>query len=605
MYVAREIDLYIYDITNPRNPAFAGWFDPETGDVLDVAYDGDHAYVACSSGGLEVLDLTTIGTGMTEVGSYPSVNAKGVVVVGDYAYVAGGSGGLEIIDISDPTNPVFAGEYDTPGYAGSVVVEGDYAFVADGSGGLQVIQIFQREFDTSSNVAKSIAVDSGDEDILAVRLTATHADSIRWVASSDAGLQWQGIEPDGGWNWITDRGSDLMWKCFLEYDAMNPTASPTCTQLRLEWLDKYPAISAFTDVPGDQGGWLRVHITRSGYDFAEETTYPIATYNIWQRVDGAALVSQLAEVDEKSYGPEVELQASAGNQDPPPGIPLKELDGKFYRQSGKELAAASFPSGTWELVGSFAATQQHDYIYRASTVADSNYFGTNCQVYVVTAHTTTPSEWYSSAPDSGWSVDNIAPGVPEGFGVAYNTGSGNQLSWDPSEAEDFQYFKVYRSDNPDLSWPDPPDPTWQAVHTTIDLDWVDNDTEAWKYRYRLTAVDYNGNESDPAYAQGPTGVTGAQVPRRNMLGANVPNPFNPTTRIEYSVEERVRATLQIYNIAGQLVRTLVDDVCEPDKIHQAVWNGRDDKGQRVSSGVYFYRFRAGDFVQSRKMVLLK
>ena len=63
-------------------------------------------------------------------------------------------------------------------------------------------------------------------------------------------------------------------------------------------------------------------------------------------------------------------------------------------------------------------------------------------VYYISAHTTTPSIFFDSPPDSGYSVDNIAPGVPLGMSVAYNTGSGNELAWDPSPEPDFQYYRM-------------------------------------------------------------------------------------------------------------------------------------------------------------------
>jgi len=89
------------------------------------------------------------------------------------------------------------------------------------------------------------------------------------------------------------------------------------------------------------------------------------------------------------------------------------------------------------------------------------------------------------------------------------------------------------------------------------------------------------------------------------LSQNYPNPFNPTTVIKFTVKERTPVRLHIYNVAGQLVRTLVDDVRTPGVVHTMEWNGRDNAGQSVASGVYFYRLVTTDFTQTRKMVLLK
>jgi len=94
------------------------------------------------------------------------------------------------------------------------------------------------------------------------------------------------------------------------------------------------------------------------------------------------------------------------------------------------------------------------------------------------------------------------------------------------------------------------------------------------------------------------------LPAKFVLHQNLPNPFNPSTRISFELGEPCRATLAIYDIAGRLVRSLVDDMMEAGK-HSAVWNGRSDRGETLASGIYFYRLRAGSFTETRKMVLLK
>ena len=96
------------------------------------------------------------------------------------------------------------------------------------------------------------------------------------------------------------------------------------------------------------------------------------------------------------------------------------------------------------------------------------------------------------------------------------------------------------------------------------------------------------------------------VAYENRLENNYPNPFNPTTTIKYSVAERGAVTLKIYNAAGQLIRTLVDEEKAPVQGgFTANWNGMNDSGQPVASGVYFYRLTAQNFSQTKKMVLLK
>ncbi|MCE5272581.1 T9SS type A sorting domain-containing protein [bacterium] len=102
------------------------------------------------------------------------------------------------------------------------------------------------------------------------------------------------------------------------------------------------------------------------------------------------------------------------------------------------------------------------------------------------------------------------------------------------------------------------------------------------------------------------GLKSADLPRVFALEQNYPNPFNPSTVISFSVPEgnRERVSLEVYDLRGRLVRRLVDS--ERDSgVYSVFWDGTDATGQRLPSGVYFYRLRAGSFSQTRKMVLLK
>jgi hypothetical protein len=88
------------------------------------------------------------------------------------------------------------------------------------------------------------------------------------------------------------------------------------------------------------------------------------------------------------------------------------------------------------------------------------------------------------------------------------------------------------------------------------------------------------------------------------LRQNFPNPFNPSTMINYQLPMNTHAKLSVYNLLGQEVRTLVNGH-QPTGIHEVTWDGRDDAGRTVASGVYLYRLEAGGYVQSKKMVLIK
>ncbi|HTR82210.1 MAG TPA: T9SS type A sorting domain-containing protein [Bacteroidota bacterium] len=96
----------------------------------------------------------------------------------------------------------------------------------------------------------------------------------------------------------------------------------------------------------------------------------------------------------------------------------------------------------------------------------------------------------------------------------------------------------------------------------------------------------------------------AATPTEFALSQNYPNPFNPQTRIQFAIPQASHVSLKIFNSVGQEVARLVDDVVGAGT-HDVDWNGRDNFGRAVSSGVYFYRLVAGDFVTTKKMLLVK
>jgi hypothetical protein len=98
--------------------------------------------------------------------------------------------------------------------------------------------------------------------------------------------------------------------------------------------------------------------------------------------------------------------------------------------------------------------------------------------------------------------------------------------------------------------------------------------------------------------------TSSLLPERYGLSQNYPNPFNPETVIEYQLPKPGRVNVKVYTILGAEVRTLIDEE-KPAGYHRVRWDGRNEAGQRLNSGVYIYRIQAGDFVRIKKLVLVK
>jgi hypothetical protein len=94
------------------------------------------------------------------------------------------------------------------------------------------------------------------------------------------------------------------------------------------------------------------------------------------------------------------------------------------------------------------------------------------------------------------------------------------------------------------------------------------------------------------------------VPTQFELGSGFPNPFNSQVAIRFAVADKVEVRIEVFNITGQRVRVLVDEELSP-RFYRQDWDGRDGGGRPLATGVYIYRMRAGDFVQSRRVLLLK
>ena len=105
----------------------------------------------------------------------------------------------------------------------------------------------------------------------------------------------------------------------------------------------------------------------------------------------------------------------------------------------------------------------------------------------------------------------------------------------------------------------------------------------------------------------PTGVTDdpQPLPAKFAIYQNAPNPFNPSTTIRFDLPESATVKVSIYDVAGRLVQTLVASERMNPGLHDAVWNGRDESGQNVAAGVYFYRMETEKFSATKKMTLIK
>jgi hypothetical protein len=197
-----------------------------------------------------------------------------------------------------------------------------------------------------------------------------------------------------------------------------------------------------------------------------------------------------------------------------------------------------------------------------------------------------PSVYFDSPPDSGYSIDNLAPPPPENLRFL----SPAVLSWDECQEADFNHFSVYGSGSSAF------DPSATLIECTCGT--FCDVTDKFFTTYHVTATDFAGNEGLASTISSAAGVS------EYALLKNRPNPFGTRTAIHFHLPQQTRVTLSVFSVNGRLVNALAEDTF-PGGRHMVEWAGDDDTGRSVSSGVYYIRMDAGDFSDSRKMVLLR
>jgi len=149
------------------------------------------------------------------------------------------------------------------------------------------------------------------------------------------------------------------------------------------------------------------------------------------------------------------------------------------------------------------------------------------------------------------------------------------------------------------------DGVFEAQTTDTEYQFVEADFTEDEYILGVKAA-YEGGDSDIA-----TMVWGFILKNGNTdspvvtaLGGNIPNPFNPITVINYSIKDAGQVSVVVYNAKGQYVKTLVDAAMDAGE-HSVSWEGTNENGNSVKSGVYFYRMKSGRYTSTKKMILLK
>lgn len=366
-------------------------------------------------------------------------------------------------------------------------------------------------------------------------------------------------------------GAIFAWQ---DYRAM--TESDTYAQ-RVERYGQLgspgPAIASVRDVPNDQGGKVRVSWNASYLD--GDPYNLVANYWIWRQAPGAVATAA--------------MQRGA----------LLESDGGTPEVAPNGFWKTTIEAGQvyyWEYLASQPAQGFVGYSYVASTTGDS-IAGSNPRTLFLVEAKSSGTAYWASAPDSGYSVDDLAPATPAPLTGQY-TGGSTTLHWGVSGESDFLEYRLHRG-NTSTFVPGPSN----LVAARPDTGYTD--AAGAPYYYKLAAVDVHGNISGYAtlLPLGTVDVTSGAMPARVSLAGARPNPVRAGAELGFVLPAACEVALSLYDQQGRAVRMLADGVL-PAGEHSVQWNGRDRDGTLVPSGVYFLRLRAGTIVLCRRLAVL-
>jgi hypothetical protein len=548
--------LTVMDLAQPASPVIIGAHETSA-TCWSVTADGDRAYLALGTAGMEIVDIANPGLPVS-LGtlSFPgNANCRHLSARGDTLFAAVNDAGLFVVDISEPTTPAILGQFNSPGTAYHTSLDGEVIWLADGSEGAFSLALDPLALDGSRNTGQSLNLASAEEPVTRARLSAVVQDSVRFELTHDGGSTWWPAANDGDWVDFPEPGQDLRWRATLVLQA--PGDFPSCSELVLTYdrLHGYGGISAVSDVPGDTGGQVRVSWDASRFD-AAGSEHTVTEYSLYRRFAPGSGLASVAKA-------------------PAPDLP--------------------YPPGSWDYLTSIPADRETSYSVVVPTLADSSVVeGMHWSVFFVRTRTSQPGTFFDSPPDSGYSLNNLAPAPPTGFRMDHQPGSGTLLVWHEHPDPDFAHFRLYRTTVP-VSAPSPA----HLFQVTTGTRYLDTAPGTWYYQ--LTAVNLAGHESEAASAVSAVPVAGQGL----TLYPGTPNPFNPRTSVRLEVPETgLEIRFVVHDLKGRLVRVLHHGWL-PSGPHEFVWDGLDQDGRAVGSGVYFARAEGGNLPLVVKMLLVR
>lgn len=209
---------------------------------------------------------------------------------------------------------------------------------------------------------------------------------------------------------------------------------------------------------------------------------------------------------------------------------------------------------------------------------------------------------------------DFAPLTPQNTSISASASNHPLLQWDSNIEADIDFYRIYKR-NALFQYVEYGTSTTNSFEDTNEEVAGEPGANQYLVYYKITAVDLEDNESpqtdplsiivqgSPQAKMADNSTTDNLITHPQLIG-NYPNPFNPSTEIRFALPQESQVSLDVYDIHGRLVRRLVNAPFSSG-VHDINWDGQDQYGQFVTSGIYVYTLQTGAFKQSGKMIMMK
>jgi hypothetical protein len=559
--------LLFIDVSNPQNPTQLGSYITPNG-INSIDVTGGIAYLACIDS-LLIVDVSnpqnpSLLSAIIPQNAGDDFTYSSFVTVEDgIAYIANGISGIQIVDISEPQSPILLGSYDTQNYADRLAVAGGIVFIADYDG-LQIVDVSnpQNAYLTGSYDTQGISGFISVEGNLVYLVDYSMYVSYPWPIP----CSWWGLS-------IIDISNPQNPVLLGELDCPPQKVTISNSKAYMVWgTAERAGYMSIYDVSNPQN-IFELGMFTYGPGLRDIKVVGNTAYVPYSGIDSGLLIIDVSDPQNPVLLGSYTTQGDALSVDVVGSIAYTTEVNWIDNTGSLQIIDVSNPQNPY-LLGSIAILRYAHSIELNNNIAFVN-VGNCIQIIDV------------SNPATPFLISTILP-----INASSSIGSfhiqNNLLFVSDNEWNEISVYNVGTPQSPVLIRRFP----WNL--NTADMFVVGDVLYTANGYYGLNILDLSMQDAEDV----------TQIPVFSFILQNNPNPFNSETTISYTLPSKGQVCLEIFNSKGQLVKRLLNE-SQPKGEHTFTWNGKDNNGNNVASGLYLCRITSTGKHESRKMLLLK